>query len=468
MSASRLAHWTTEDLREAEPMQLMWEADSEAARSLIAALTPLVEDAERAAGRKKRRGHKDLPKLQLAIGAIVADLLRAIPKASYRSLHKAYFAHQRIAYDQFDSASNSLMALGLIDKHPSTTIPKVFGFDTKAARMRPTQALMELSAGHGVYPGTIKETFRLVPNKGRPKPPPDVLEVRLLPEPAEARAAKRKAAVLVTIPPDNRARIIRRHRIEKANAIAARHDIEGCLTPVWRAVHRCISPEFDNDWSLGGRWFAVGWGGAYWRLNEAARAAIRIDGEAVTEIDVSGSQISLLHGHLGLPAPVGPYDFLEFPKDPIKQFVIQTLGNGCPHKDWPRAVAERFAEFPFEAVKAAVLTRYPFLEEPSVVLPPHYKGLARRRQVLTHWLMGLEAGALSSAIERLWERHPEALAMPVFDSLIVPVSLAEDAKVALKAAYRDAGLGIEVALKEKAAAEGGDMVDAVLIGEVVE
>jgi hypothetical protein len=442
------------ELRDAKRMELMWAAESVAALALIGSLMPDVEAAELERGRKKRRGPKDRPKLETALGAIVGDLLRNFPSASYCSLHRDYFVGQRVAYDQFDSALKALIALGYVHRHPTLRFPKGFGYKGEAARLMPATMLLTHAAAHGVTPDAISAAFRVVPNEGKPKPPPEVVEmwtVRGL-DPSKSPTARTKVA----IDPANVAGRIRRELIEKANAAAARHHVTGCLAPVWKVTHASSSTTFNGDWSLGGRWYAAGWGGAYWRLNERVRAGIRIDGEGTVEIDVVASQLSLLLGRVGLTLPQHPYDFPRFPRPVVKQFIIQTLGNGRPLRKWRDDVPGEIRQHVLKDVEKAVLARYPILAEPSIVLPERYVGLPLRRKVLTHWLMGLESSALSFAIQAIWKDYPEALVLPVFDSLIVPASLEETARKALGLGYRAAGNGVTVGLKRKAPLGRGD------------
>jgi hypothetical protein len=85
-------------------------------------------------------------------------------------------------------------------------------------------------------------------------------------------------------------------------------------------------------------------------------------------------------------------------------------------------------------IRDAVLKAYPFLRDLAALIPAalrqRFKG---RKGVLTHYLMGLEAQALTGALAHL--RGMGHLALPMHDGLLVQASVEAAAKKSLMEAF---------------------------------
>jgi hypothetical protein len=61
-------------------------------------------------------------------------------------------------------------------------------------------------------------------------------------------------------------------QIEAANAAAARHTVTGAMAPRWKRTFTSNSTAFGGDWTLGGRWTALGGvDGCYQTLSSSLR-----------------------------------------------------------------------------------------------------------------------------------------------------------------------------------------------------
>lgn len=212
--------------------------------------------------------------------------------------------------------------------------------------------------------------------------------------------------------------------VEEANTFIASRHVEGCNTvALWRGYHQSLR--------YGGRWYATG--DSYQGMPKAKRLSLRIDGEAVAEVDVRASHLTLLLGLFhDVPQVIeDPYGAFGFPREVIKVWVVTSLGAGFPMRQWPKSLAQ-----PPEAaagdVADAVLTRYPFLQD-----FPKLLGCSHDLRLCTPRLTNIEAEAMSAAMRHL-RRDMGILALPMHDSLIVPRSAAEATSEALRQGYWDA------------------------------
>jgi hypothetical protein len=209
--------------------------------------------------------------------------------------------------------------------------------------------------------------------------------------------------------------------------------------PQWHRV-------FYGSWALQGRWYATGVGGdpelgqccAYSSLKPEQRAGLRINGAPVVELDVSASHLTLLLGLAGAALPDGDlYEGLGLPRPVVKQWVMELCGKGQAPARWSKKLA---ADHParahaVKAVGAVVLAHYPALRQAAAVVPAELAMQFGRppEQLVTHFLAAREAVAMSQAIRQL--RLRGILALPVYDSLIVPAGTEAAARQAIAAGY---------------------------------
>lgn len=424
------ANWTPEHLAGADYLNLSATPASPGAVALVEAVAARIQASEALCGsRGNDRRTAGKAKLRRAVCGVVGGVLNAWGRHSRAVFHprepKA-FTGGLVAHRQYLAAVDGMKALGLLDASPAIRYGWDWGdsvsFVGRTERFRPAQVLLDLAAAHEVTLATIQDDFAAEYSAKPPAVPAALIARRPLPEPHRKRQSQRpRAAALPTLAGDEAALRLSQG-VQEANQWAAQHDVKGCLPPRWWRP-------FGPDWRLGGRWTALGADGVYQRLGRAARRRITIDGEAVAEVDLHAAHLSIMHGLLGLPLPDGDlYDIAGLPRAVVKAWVTATLGKGTAVRRWAKGAADARPELAGAdagAVAAAIIARYPFLERPGAAVtgPAGLDDMAAHgtpARLLTHRLMALEAAGITSAMQFLHVARG-VLALPVHDSLIVPV-----------------------------------------------
>ncbi len=220
--------------------------------------------------------------------------------------------------------------------------------------------------------------------------------------------------------------------MDRLNRFYMRHMIEpGGFRGIRRIFNNGESPEF--DWNKGGRLYAVG--GGHQTIKKAERLKLTIDGEAVAEIDVKASFISILSAKRGMPLDPydDPYEIEGLPRSLAKAVVTMTLGHDRFHARWPSKVKLNLEEklgvdlgkaYPLKKVLPLITSKLPAMADWGNV------------DFSCFDLQFIESEAMLLAVERLAYDHHVA-SLPVHDSLIVPVSQLELAKGVLGEAYEE-------------------------------
>jgi hypothetical protein len=194
-------------------------------------------------------------------------------------------------------------------------------------------------------------------------------------------------------------------------------------------------------------------------MPEGARVAdIRLNGEEVAEIDIGASHLSIVLALAGCPLPAGsdPYAVPGVPRKVVKQWIVATLGKGSPVVRTPLGKASVLAGLDLKAVAASILAMHPVLEQPAKVVPCQVfdRHGASLNVLLPHYLMAVEAGALTGAMRALREDH-RVLSLPMHDGLIVPRSAVGVARAAMVDAFeRLAGFTPVLAVETKRTEQG--------------
>jgi hypothetical protein len=427
-------------LRDADLLSLAWQTLSADADALVSDLLEAVIAWEQPNRSNLRRG-VGREKLRQALAAIVGGLLvswgRPVPRAVSRSLKKDDFSASPVGYDTYKTAKDGLAALGFVVIKEGVQFSRGFTFQGLPEVLVPTAALMSLAAHHGVLSEAARQHFRIVPSEKVPAVPAALITMKTVWERTGGRKDRAEVALGAL---DEQGRAILA-QIEAANAAAARHTVTGAMAPRWKRTFTSASAAFEGDWSLGGRWTALGGvDGCYQTLSSSLRRDIRIDGEPVAEVDVAASQLTLLLGLRGRPLPDADlYDISPWPRDVVKYFVNATLGNGRPLQRWRPGTPPTIAALSIKSVAEAVLERYPFLAEPHAgVLPERYSSAAEPWKILPHYLMGREAAAMTAAMTAVWDAMPGELIMPIHDGLLCRESMVPTVESAIKDGYWEA------------------------------
>jgi hypothetical protein len=420
--------------KNAKIIPLYAEATSPAAAMIVDEIRQAVcawEDAEAKRQRKRRdSGHT---KLEKAIGTILAGLLlnwsRTQPKASYRSLKTNDFTGEPIGAQVFTSTLRAMVGAGLVQqKDGYRTGPQ----ESFSARYWPTVDLLLLAEQHGLNRATIRQHLRF----NAPREAPEVHRpLRLF---APAVHNKRPEPLPFDPAAPEPSHLLR--KIEARNRFAAGSEVANCLPPRW-------FQSFTLDWQHHGRLYAVGGEGNYQNMALQDRLGIRINGDAVVEVDIHASYLTLLHAVLGLELPEGDlYAIPDVSRPLAKGWINATISKSSPVKRWSADMREALgaeAAISPASVGASVLGRYPFLGHPPQAVAGRPWAPAEDR-LLSHRLMFIEASIITQAMEKLAENG--ILALPMHDGLIVPAP-AQNAATAALIASGQLIAGAELRLK---------------------
>ena len=396
--------------------------------------------------RKNARRPATIRKVRLAVGAVLGDLLacwaKDPPAMTFRASKEGTFTGEAVSYTYFRMTLDGLRAAGLVHRHGGIRYARseMDPSDGKAARYWPTERLLDAAEGHGLAAVGLDAHFA----HEFPARPPAIPQPVLL-RPFQSYGRQRSNAV----PPDQRnpaARAIR-EEVEAFNAFASTFDVQGCRPPRFRRM-------FTGRLDLHGRWYAAG-SVNYQGLNKRSRGRLTIDGQPVVELDVRASFLTILHGLCGVPIPESDlYDIPDVPRDVAKAAVVSTLGKGSSVRRWSVGTLRRTpacAEHSAPKVAAALATRYPFLLTLGDVVAHLPDTFRASRGVVSAYLMGVEANAMTVAMGYIRE-HGGALALPVHDSLIVPESAEAIAREGIAEGFRRFAKVVPVVVSQVVAA----------------
>jgi hypothetical protein len=406
---------------------------SPAAFALVATAETKALEAE---ARGRKRGEAETAAFRKALGAILGAALTAwsrdVPQPVAQSLKaKAFTGLPGMGARTCKAALKALTAAGLLHHHPGfrrEVMPGCFG-NGRSSRWWPSQALLDLAASHGLTPDCQGAFRRHGAEACRAAKVPAPIIIK----PLAWRGAHGAWEVFGPVKSALPQMAAARRTVDELNSRVAASVQTGCPLPVF---HRGYVGGLGGQ----GRFYAHASGTAsYQQMPEAERlGSLTINGEPVAEVDARASQLTILHGCLGLPPPEGdPYAVPGIPRGAVKAFITGTLGAGKPKQRWSQDQARqaRAEGWPAIAiVREAVLRRFPCLENPAAAVPPGFLPEVPRTVALPHYLAGLEAEALALAMRQLWSQSG-VLALPMHDGLIVPRSAADAAAEALRFGY---------------------------------
>ena len=232
-------------------------------------------------------------------------------------------------------------------------------------------------------------------------------------------------------------------QVEEINEFAERQTIEG-------ASHAFFQRVFANGddggegaaFRLGARLYSVD---GYQSMTQAQRRHIRINGEETVELDINASFLRIYYAMRSTPLPAGdPYEGLGIPRPVAKAWVLMTFGcKGFPTK-WSENVKGKVEQ------KAGIdLMKYRVSEVS--------KAVRNRLKLFNDWgknadinwgvLQFKESNAVIDCVHTLATKH-SVLALPVFDSIIVPKSQEHIARTILVDCF-DKEVGVRPTISKK-------------------
>jgi hypothetical protein len=411
------------DLRwqgDAHHLRLIYEPRTDEAKVMIAALAQPVNEA---AGRR----YKPSPKFKKALAALVANLLwieaKEHPAHGYHGMSTGAFDLLQVGYRQFASVVEGMEALGYIDREKGWKAHSGKGAAGEATKFKAAAKLIDLAATHGITPATWAKHFKRMPRPAA------------IPDPVVLKSQSTWTGKGKRIPLDrSHPRVMALAKpINELNAFW--HDQR--MQPDRHYAFQRIFANGNRDgrnFNHGGRVYSVG--DNYQHMSQEARGAIHINDEPTVELDIKASHATILHAKAKavLPNNPDPYIITGYDRDAVKTFVTMTLGYDKFHKDWTDEAKKGYAKKriktglpeadlpPFNAVKDATLRAIPLLQTwPDSVI---------------RWgdLQFIESEVILETIHTLAMARGIP-ALPVHDSIIVPVSKRAIAEQVLSDAF---------------------------------
>ena len=210
--------------------------------------------------------------------------------------------------------------------------------------------------------------------------------------------------------------------------------------------------QFEGHLRSYGRFHAVGVDN-YQTAPRRERVHWRIGGEAVAEVDLKASCLSVVLALSDQPIPQDPYAhgaLSALPRDAVKEWVIQSLNSGGAKRTWAAGTPSAVVAHALGPIRQAALAEYPVLGDLKPLLPADLAALVppvMQARAVGMFLMGLEAQVLSEALQRLLDDG--RVALPLHDALFVPEGAVEAGKKALEGAF-GALLGVKPRVAVKA------------------
>jgi hypothetical protein len=392
----------------------------------------MVEEHTIQVGLRKKKRRETAGKLAYATGAFLADLLRPLSADEpngwvYRSLKKASFTGAAVPRLTFDQLVGGLKGLAFLDHVPGHKVSDEREDTGRyAARFRATPALLRFCTEQGVQPMKVLDHFEF--------------EYDLPKHPVELRARKPEDFFSSTKPTGKPMEFERTWTVEvmetairELNDYFAKQVLRGGSHHGYvRIFHNGDDPDF--RWNKGGRFYSQHFADSYQVMSAERRARMTINGEPVAEIDIRASYLTIflsMHG-IQLETTKDPYALPGLGpehRSAVKSWMVATFGNTKRIRRWPPRMLQKspeLAEHRVATITKAALTKYPALETWGQALGGRTYGWAD--------LMYLESGVMFSTMLDLMRDH-NTPSLSVHDSLIVPVSRAEDAREAIKARF---------------------------------
>ena len=362
------------------------------------------------------------PQVHAAIGAFLADLLMAQGNEDgggwlRLSLDKERFKKPNpVSYRMFDGLRTSWKAAGLIEEHAG--YPGALGFGNpgptvgRMTRFRGTPKLLKIAKDHGVIIPEVLNHFYIEFDM-----PSELVQ---LTKPA---GATRDTGIAREM----------RSEVEELNAYFATHELDGARHIGWVRKFHGASPD-KYMLNRGGRLYSQPPMPAtnYQNMPQQRRLELLMDGEPVSEIDISASYLTIFYAAHGKRIElddaygniVGP-DALD--RAIVKFWVNASFGNRSLITKWSAELKKAFAKkhrengWTIDSEKHSVRS----VREKTLAFHPLLAQWGTQTAPNMPWsyghLMFSESRVIISSMLRLAREH-NIPAAPVHDSLLVPRS----------------------------------------------
>ncbi len=385
--------------------------------------------------------------LTQATGAMLGDLIanasESIDRYGFRQMGLSAFTGMTVGYRPFKAVVDAMESLNLLEvitgeRGSLTGRTKA----REATRFRAKPSLFELAFGYGVTPGNWSSHFRQMPRQAQ------------VPHPILLRSSSENFYG-VKLPGKSM-------KVDNALPAVMRiaeqvHDINGFTATQKLGLGRYTHSHFvrifgqgdtvGRDFTKGGRLYSPG-KNSYQQMPSSERADITINDEATVEVDIGSSFLTIYRVRTGITFDplADAYDIPGVPRFVAKSWVVMTFGHDRYHTRWPKEVKAKYAA---QGIGSGQLLKdYPIKYTRNLILTA-LPELAKWPASSIRWgdLQFIESCAVIEAVHTLAMQH-RILALPVHDSIRVPMSAQELAtKVLSDAFYKH--VGVRPAIKAK-------------------
>lgn len=428
------------------------------AKALVKDLCEQVTAYEMTSKARKNQRKSTAAKMQQAVGAFAADLLLALSGNDprqwvYRALHAQGFTGEPVTYRMFSGLVGAMERLGLVERAsgvaqwaegfteydvtagreiPGTAKAQVTS--RKAARFRASHALVKLANRHRVPVQDAGKHFDY--DYILPKQPLQKRKANL----RNSRSQNKVRGELMEFEPTSLSKQLE-GEVRELNEFLKGQTIEG-------GIHHGYVRIFQNGdqpgfaWNLGGWLYSQPSALSYQQTDKDARLRMTINGEAVSEIDIRASYLTLFHAMHGkqLDLAADPYTLPGFGgdgRDIVKLWMVATFGSTKAIRRWPTDLLKDYEEqhgkqldritYPVSVVRTKALAAFPLLD--------HWGEVRDGRVCSWADLMYRESEVVVSTMLELKREHGVP-SLAVHDSIIVPKSKADLAAAVLKERFQ--------------------------------
>lgn len=430
----------TVDQREERFMAL----DTEPYSSMSIDLTNYIS---RLAHNQSGKRYKITMEFRQAVGAMIGDLLAnaidGVERYGYRPIGLPTFTGMAIGYKPFKAAMDAMASLNLLEVilgDRGSLKGRTKERDATTFRAKPS--LLEMALGYGVTPGNWSSHFRQMPRLAR------VAHPILLRSSSEIFYGHKLPGTAMNV--DKALPVVQRlaEQVHDINAFMARQELN-----LGAYQHRYFQrifgqgEELGRDFTKGGRLYSPG-KDSYQQMPSCDRTCIRINDESTVEVDIGSSFLTIYRVLTGtsFDPEADAYDIPGVSRFVVKSWVVMTFGHDRYHSKWPAKIK---AKYRAQEIGSGDLQKdHPMTQTRDLILSALPELQAWPTSSI-RWgeLQYIESCAVVETVHTLAVQYGIP-ALPVHDSIRVPVSAAALATRALSDAFHK-HVGVRPVIKMK-------------------
>jgi hypothetical protein len=282
---------------------------------------------------------------------------------------------------------------------------------------------MKLAKTFGIHEGNINDHFK-------PEPPTNPLVLR---DYATGRGVNRERGPIIR----DYERTAHTERLA-SNVRELNEFIRDCK--ITGGVHEGYTRNFNNlSWDKGGRLYSVE--GGYQQLPEEKRLQMTINDEAVAEIDIRASYLTIYYAKVvqePLDSSRDPYERAGVDRNVAKLWVVHSFGKSRPQMRWPTKAIEDYRKDHGQDIREVANAKD--IAKKMLAAFPALQTLEEHSDIWAD-LQFIESEAVIGTMLILVRQH-NVHSLAMHDGIIVPRSKAELARTILAEQYRKV-VGVE-------------------------